>query len=308
MEPARLSTESVARLLGDRYELVTDVELLKGGMWSTAFRFDSAGRPLVVRFGHHIEDYEKDRMAVRWSRPGLPIPDVLEIGTAFDGVFAVSERMHGDKIDELAPDRIGVAIDHLIDGLVELQEVAVPGTGFGMWAAQAGDAPHATWGGFLTSVPDEDSARVDGWRPAMAASPGELDVFDRAQSKLEELVVDCPDKRQVVHGDLLAGNVLVSPENRISAMFDWGNSLAGDPLYDLAWLMFWSPWHPGIDPERVRRAAARFDDDGTGAIDSRLRCYQLHVALQGMQYQAFAGLDTDLQATAQHTERALLQP
>lgn len=306
MQQARLSPDSVARLLADRYGPVTDIALLKGGMWSTAFRFDSAGRQLVIRLGHHIEDYQKDRMASRWSRPGLPIPDVLEIGTAFDGVFAVSQRMHGDKIDELAPDRIGVAIDHAIDRLVELQEVAVPGTGFGMWAAPTGDAPHASWSGFLTSVPDEDSARVDGWRPAMAARPAELDVFDRAQSKLEELVVHCPDRRQVVHGDLLAGNVLVAPDNRISAIFDWGNSLAGDPLYDLAWLMFWSPWHLGIDPERVRRAATRFDHDGTENVDDRLRCYQLHVALQGMQYQAFAGLDADLQATARHTERTLL--
>ena len=305
MDSPELSTASVARLIRDRYESVTDVGLLKGGMWSTAFRFDSARRPLVIRFGHHVEDYEKDQLAVGWSRLGLPIPAVLEIGEAFDGVFAVSKRMEGDKIDELTPDRIGAAIDHLIDTLIELQNVALPGTGFGAWTTPNGYAPHAGWCDFLTAVPDEDHARVDGWRPALAARPDERDVFDRAQSELEELVGHCPDRRQVVHGDLLAGNVLVSPDNRISAVFDWGNSLAGDPLYDLAWLMFWSPWHPGIDPLRVRQAAARFDDDSSGVIDTRLCCYQLHVALQGMQYQAFAGLDTDLQATAQHTERLL---
>ena len=60
MDSPELSTESVARLLCDRYESVADVELLKGGIWSTAFRFNSARWPLVVRFGHHVEDYEKD--------------------------------------------------------------------------------------------------------------------------------------------------------------------------------------------------------------------------------------------------------
>jgi hygromycin-B 4-O-kinase len=106
-----------------------------------------------------------------------------------------------------------------------------------------------------------------------------------------------------VHGDLLAGNVLVSPRNRVGAVLDWGNSLAGDPLYDLAWLMFWAPWHPGIDPVRVRRAArSRF---GAAGLEERLLCYQLHIALDGMQYQAFAGRTDDLAATAGHASSLL---
>ena len=86
-------------------------------------------------------------------------------------------------------------------------------------------------------------------------------MFDQAQAALETIAEGCPDHRQLIHGDLLYGNVLDSPDDRITALFDWGNSLVGDPLYDIAWLIFWAPWHPGIRPAKVRSVAeAQFGD------------------------------------------------
>ena len=124
-----LSVADVDRFLRGRYELVSDVRLLRGGRWSKAFSFKLAERPLVVRFGHHVGDFEKDRMAATWTRPLLPIPSVVEIGDAHDGVFAISARVEGDKLDELPLDRIGAAVDSLIDGLIELHEVELLAAG-----------------------------------------------------------------------------------------------------------------------------------------------------------------------------------
>ena len=74
------------------------------------------------------------------------------------------------------------------------------------------------------------------------------------------------------------------------------------PLYDYAWLIFWAPWHPGLDAASVRRhAAAGHGDD----LDKRLLAYQLQIALDTMQYQAFAGLADDLAATARHVRDLL---
>jgi aminoglycoside phosphotransferase (APT) family kinase protein len=74
---------------------------------------------------------------------------------------------------------------------------------------------------------------------------------------------------------------------RVTAVLDWGNSLAGDPLYDLAWLLYWVRWHTGWD-ERVIRSAAGDLLDGAD-VEERLRCYQLHIALAAQQYSAFVG-------------------
>ena len=294
-----LSLADVDRFLRDHYAAVTHITLLKGGAWSTAFGFNSGGEPLVVRFGQHGEDYAKDRMAANWSLPLLPTPPVFEVGEAFDGAFAVSQRLHGDKLDGLPAQRLTIAVDALMQSLVVLRTVELPGRGYGIWLAPDGTAPHRSWRDFLVAVPHRDDVRLRGWRERLAAVPDAQRVFDRGQLLLEQLAHHCADERGVIHSDLLYGNVLVSQDNRISAIFDWGNSLAGDSLYDVAWLMFWAPWHPGIDVDRVRRSA--WTHFGGAEFDERLTCYQLHIALAGMQYQAFAGLSDDLDATARRT-------
>jgi hygromycin-B 4-O-kinase len=141
-----------------------------------------------------------------------------------------------------------------------------------------------------------------GLRPMASARRGigrEQQLPDIGRSaKRDESVGACPEHRGLVHGDLLAGNVLVAGE-WITAVLDWGNSIAGDPLYDLAWLIFWSPWHPGLDPARLRSVA----DDlyGGSDIDERLRCYHLHIGLDGQQYSGFTRNWRQLAETAART-------
>jgi hygromycin-B 4-O-kinase len=303
MTGAEPSLADVEAFLQQRYGAVRHVGLLHGGAWSTAYAFDVDAGRFVARFGRYIEDYEKDRMASAWSQPGLPIPEVVAIGEAFDGFFAVSRRVDGDKFDALPPERLAVALESLVESLVVLEQVDLGGSGYGNWTAPSGDARYESWRAFLVSVSSRDDARLRGWNERLVHDRYASAVFNRAQAITERLSASCPELRSVVHSDLLHGNVLVADDDRIVAIFDWGCGLAGDPLYDLAWLMFWAPWHPGIDPDRVRRLAA--DQFDSRSIDDRLACYQLHIALMGMQYQAFAELDADLTATAAHTDHLL---
>ena len=302
VEKRGLDVAAVSRFLHDRYGSVDGVHALEGGTWSTAFGFTAGTRALVARFGDHIEDYEKDQMASAWARPQLPVPPVHHVGEAFGGVFAVSERMTGDHLDALPPERMSRAISALMETLLALESVALPGDGYGGWLAPTGHASHDSWHEFLLSVPDRDDARLQGWREGLAAHPHARQMFDDAQRRLEQVVHHCPDRRQVIHGDLLAGDVLVDADDRVSGVLDWANSLAGDPLYDYAWLIFWAPWHPGLDAASVRRHATAGHG---GDLDKRLLAYQLQIALDTMQYQAFAGLADDLAATASYVRDLL---
>ena len=110
-------------------------------------------------------------MASAWARPQLPVPPVHEVGQAFGGVFAVSERMTGDHLDALPPERMSKAISALMETLLALESVALPGDGYGGWLAPAGHASHDSWYEFLLSVPDRDDARIQGWREGLDADP-----------------------------------------------------------------------------------------------------------------------------------------
>lgn len=68
-----------------------------------------------------------------------------------------------------------------------------------------------TWHAWLRSgLVDDPDARVSGWS-AKLASNSRLDaLFKTCESRIEKLLPACPERRDLIHGDLLHQNVLVS--------------------------------------------------------------------------------------------------
>ena len=113
---------------------------------------------------------------------------------------------------------------------------------------------------------------------------------------------DLPAIRGLVHADLLL-NHLVGPNNTITAVFDWGNVLAGDPLYDIVWITFCIPWFPAIDRQHVLDLTReQFPDDD---VDRLLPLYELHIAVASLQFMAFAEDLPGLESTADRIAQLL---
>jgi hygromycin-B 4-O-kinase len=94
----------------------------------------------------------------------------------------------------------------------------------------------------------------------------------------------------------------------LTGIFDWGCSLAGDFIYDIAWFTFWAPWHPGLDTIDIRsRVVGHYATLGFNVPDfaERLRCYELHIALEHLAYSAAIGRTETLATLADVTRRLL---
>lgn len=262
------------------------VEVLDAGTWSQAFAMKAGGRDLVVRFDDDLTEYEKDRLAGTWSYPGLPVPEVLDIGEAFDGHFVVSQRVYGIPLDGLDDEGWRRTLPSLLEALAALREVRLPGGGFGLFDSR-GNAPHGSWAAWLLAVIEGyGETRIRGWRTAMAAVPGALDRYEACVERFEEAMAVCPEVRLIAHTDLGAGNTLVA-DGHVSGIIDWGNAVAGDPLYDIAHLTFWAPWHHGCPEMLLRHSAA--DVLGDADFDERVYAYELHVALAAQRFNAAMG-------------------
>jgi hygromycin-B 4-O-kinase len=268
---------------------------LHGGSWSRAYAFRVAEQELVVRFAAQFEDFQKDAIASDWSSSTLPIPQVVAYGACDLGddarFFAISERARGRFFEELPAPRVVAALPSLFRALDALRTVTPPGSGFGGWDVE-GRGGAASWEEALISVgTDDPRRRTHGWRERLEADPGLRDAFERAFAELRWLAPACPELRHVVHSDLTHRNVLVAVD-AVTAVLDWGSSILGDPLYDIAWLHFWRPWHPSLETVDIRGAAVRhlsaigFD---LSAFDLRLRCYQIHIALDALAYCCWVG-------------------
>lgn len=282
---------------------VSEVEPAGAGAWSTCFGFrdgggDAAGgAEYVVRFGRHVDDYRKDQRASAFCSSRLPIPVVIDVGPAFDGYFAISTRAHGAPLESLGRDDWAAVVPELLTVLDGIRIVPVPANaGFGGWDA-TGRAPLRTWREHLMAVSvDTPDRRTHGWTTRLAGSPFGDESFRAGYARLTELADPGVNPQFLVHSDLLNRNVLVQ-NRRITAVFDWGCSIYGDFLYDIAWIEFWSPWYPamcGVDFV----AAARDRLAGQGVVvenfEQRLRCCLLHIGLDHLAYNAFTGNMTEL--------------
>src|SRR5260370_5281901 len=290
-----LTAETVAAFLATIHGGTLDpatVQPIAHGEWSRAFYFRSPDGNFVVRFSALDEDYLKDQRAMRFASAALPIPRLVEIGQAVQGYYAISECMYGEFLEDSDKQTMQRLLPSLFDVLDACRAADLSTTsGFGLWHAD-GNAPHGTWRQALLSVSDDvPTNRTHGWRARLYQSEVGQRAFDAGYQQLEHLVDACPNERYLLHSDLLYFNILVR-DNRINAVLDWGSSMYGDFLWDLAWLTFWQPWYQSWSAVDLRSAArGRYASIGLAVpnFGERMRCYELAIGLDGLAYQSFAG-------------------
>lgn len=214
------------------------------------------------------------------------------------GYFAISSRVHGKPLEAATEDEWRELVPQLFGMLDALRAIDISETrGYGSWD-RTGNARLPSWRDHLLDVgQDVPEHRTHGWRQKLNDSPVGDTVFVAGLAKLAELTEVDVDERHVIHGDLVNGNVLVD-DGHITGVFDWGCSTYGDPLYDIAWLRFWSPWYPALEAiDIVGEAKQHFAeiDVTVTDFDRRLRCCLLHIGLDHIAYNASLGRHDDLE-------------
>ena len=286
---------------------VDHVEYVGAGAWSECFGFTDPEGSFVVRFGHHVDDFDKDRLAARFATFGLPVPGFRALGRTTDDWYVVTRRVRGDPIEELDAAGWSAVVPSLFAALDAMADADLGSmSGFGGWD-RSGHAPHPTWRDHLMSVGiDTPDRRTHGWRRKLAESSIGERLLDAAVAALNDVADACPTgERGLIHSDLINRNVLVDT-GRITGIFDWGCSMYGDPIFDLAWLSFWSPWHPGLQSVNIVdrwQAHATATGRSLSGFDDRLRACHLAIGIDHLGYNAFMNRWDDLATLAEYFER-----
>lgn len=279
----------------------TAITLLGEGAWSRCFGFRHGDEELAIRFGNHVDDFQKDQVAYRYATTDLPIPQVYEIGEAFGGYYAISTRVHGVPLEQVSSDEWRALAPAVVAAMETMRTTDLSDTtGFGSWGIDR-NGEQGSWRERLLAV-DADSPvmRTHGWRARLATSPEGDAAFVWGYDLLTEVASD-EIPRSLLHCDLINRNVLVH-EGKLSGVFDWGCSIYGDHLYELAWFEFWQPWQPQIDAGVLRATLERHWDE-IGYIPhnktGRLAACYLHIGLDHLAYNAYRGDWPTLLATAE---------
>ena len=249
-----------------------------------------------------------------FDRPGLPVPAVLEIGDAFGGAYAVSVRRFGRFLEDVGAEESAIAGPTIVHLLGAFYGIPTEADASVDWVA-ADTASARTWRQWLVDgFADTPTRPNHGWRSMLAADDKLDALFRRCRDRVEALLEACPERRDLIHGDLLHGNVLVSEDAaRINAVISWKCSVLGDFLFDAAWCDFWGRVaHPGIAAVDVfgRVLAAPWAvADHAALVDAahRRHCYDLHIGATHLGWSAWVGDQAALSSIGAHLSMMLEQ-
>ncbi len=296
----RPDDEAVVAFLHDHHgRPPEDLEALHGGYWSAAYGYRVGDDELVLRLNTSPDGFRSDEAAQRYRSPAVPVPEIVAVGEGLDRWFAISRRHHGGFLEDVPPSRadvLGPTVVGLLEGLR-----AVPDTG-------VVTPPWRDW--LLGGITDRADHHTSGWRAKVATHPDVDRTFRAVDVRIRSLLDACPDRRELVHGDLLHGNVLVTPTaDAVTAVFSWKCATWGDAAYDLAWCTFWGRWHPGIGAldlwTRVTAAPHAGPEDGDADLAVRHHVYELHIGASHLGWYATLGDDENLRWTATQLDEIL---
>lgn len=308
----RISLSDTEEFLQNRYGTgISAVNTLGKGVWSYTFYFEQNGRKNVIRWSDVSDNFERDAFAAIFNSDVLPVPLIQEIGEVNDRFFAISPFVEGSFLEALTPTELEATAPSVIKMLRALRAVDMStSTGFGFWNKD-GKGNHDSWREFL--LDDKNSSAeslIKGWKGQLQPSPtGTADAYDRLWSKSQSLIDYCPEDRDVVHSDLVNRNILVA-DGKVTAVLDWGSSFFGDPLYDIAWLIFCDPWAPNFKATQlIPQLLEDFKADpnsNTKNMNERLLCYQLNIAAGSIANNTFRMDWKTLQKVVDYSTKLLL--
>lgn len=282
---AGLLPAEIIAVLGHDFGGSIELQPLSEGMESQAFAFVADGQEFVVRVNRDDAGFAKDAFAWRhFAGPDLPVPEILAITHKSDIALCVSRRAPGVTLQDVDSRRLPSLLEPVatvLDAMAAADISLI--TGAGPFDPQ-GRGAFADWPSYIAAIADEQRYA---WRKverkaAMAAIRPLL-------AHIMPFAAACPGRRCLIHGDFGSNNVLVSADS-VTGVIDWSEAMVGDPLYDIANILFWRPWlacmeeqarfFETIQPERLREK-------------SLLAGYQLRIGLENIHQAAIAGDHAD---------------
>ncbi|OIS93665.1 phosphotransferase family protein [Brucella cytisi] len=271
-------TATITRALGE----VSDLTQITEGEESRAFSFRANGENYIVRINETVNGFNKDAYAYqRFATAALPIPEVVALGELDNGhAYCVSRRALGVTLQDLTRTELPAVVGPVASVLEAIASSTIgTASGYGPFDSQ-GRGAYATWRDFLTAIANPHQYKWNTLRH-------QVDV-NRICLLLNEvlyLAEQCPEVRQLVHGDFGSNNVLTDG-HRITGVIDWSEAMVGDPLYDVANILFWRTWL-----ECMEQQARFFEVHCADHLrpKERLRCYQLRIGLEEIYENALHG-------------------
>jgi hygromycin-B 4-O-kinase len=252
---------------------VGDWTAITEGENSQAYSAVADGRAVIVRVNLRREGFELDAWAANvLPEQGISVPEVLTVGAVGEAWCCVSTRLPGTRLCDLSESAVDDAAPAVAETLRRIGGTPLLGArGLGGIDPATGNGRNRSWAEAVAwGVPKS-------W-PELS-EPAERAFLESLSAATLADVEALPDFDRLVHGDYSADNLIVAEDGAIGVI-DWECAMIGDPLWDLAYQLFWSRAWPVMAPQARASATA----DLTPSELNRLRCYMTVAGLRSASF------------------------
>ncbi|MBS4022851.1 MAG: phosphotransferase [Dethiobacter sp.] len=261
---------------------IAEIRLIKGGMNSQTFSFQSHGDSFVIRVNSNDYGFRKDAYAAKhFASKKLSIPLVFKLGKMAGGYHTCISKMAAGKnlsCRILVEKSVAKLLTQVMEILDVIHATNILEKGFGYFDGK-GEAVHNSWAQALLSI---EHAHYLKWEKTIRETCMEAAVYKKLVAQLKALAPEMPNERKLIHGDMSMDNAFSDGE-RITSVIDWEGGQYGDPLFDIAWLYVW--WKEFSFKDLYKNHAEK-----KGIVledyEKRLQCYATFSGLGALWYLA----------------------
>ena len=289
VKPA-IEGKAAAVLLRDELRIDFDhLEEIGDGQISRTYSLDIGGRPYVLQFternmsqGCLNELFYGESL----RQMEIPVRSVLHEGDFAGLHFTLAAKVHGRGLSQLSMGEFMAVLPSVMDILLRIASVDISGTtGFG-WLGLDGNGRFESWREHLCQVRDEEPGQFYGlWHTLFDSTFLDKKVFDHYYTKMESLIDLTPSRRELVHGGLCGGNVLVNG-GQVTAVLDWQDARYGDHVFDLAYMLYWLDRSVQEACMNVYEESLRKLGRSEAGLRDRVRCYQYYTSVDALRFTA----------------------
>lgn len=303
-----VTTVQVLALLNQHFHApILDLAPVEGGEVARTFSFRVEEQEYIVRFNLDkmlTSNFPKEAYLVRkLARTSLPLAPLLYVGRLGNLHVAISRKMPGKMLQELAPQEVLALLPQILDLLQMVHSVDTSDTqGYGVFDDQ-GRGLDVSWHASLLKIADEEDERdyFGKWHQLFDETFLERDLYEDIYQRIRELLVFCPEERTLLLGGLSTRNMLAQ-NGKITAVLDLVDASYGDMVYDIVPLDFW--WSP-LGMREAFLADQRQRGRDLPFYAERLLCYECHYALGGLRFYAKSGNEQGYQIAREIIQRKI---
>jgi len=285
-----IKNDSVIRLLNKLLDSpISNLLSIDSGQIASTYSFDMADKKFFIQFNYEnmSQGYQTEVFfAERFSLNDVPVRKIIAQGEYEGFQYSISEKAIGESLDKINANDFELALPSVMDCLVKIASVDLEGTvGYG-WLDNKFNGAFSSWPDHLMQIKDEEPGYFYGeWHHLFKTTFLDKNIFDKYLGKLERLLPKLPDGRYLVHGGFGYGNVLIH-DHSVSAVLDWQDARYGDPLFDLAYMVFWRNDPTAAKCLDVYRSSISKSTISMENFNARMTCYKYYIGLDSMRFSA----------------------